>query len=189
MRKGATLAEILVAGGLLLVVLGLFVPIWTLAMKTWSRSQEMQSTQRDILALSYRLRRDYLASRPESLQVSQGGGITLLSFLSYEAVQGTHTVWTETGDVMWRKWVQYRYEKGSVRRREEALPSPTPDPPSLPPSWLPKGSHVLATHLTAFQVTGGLTLRVQISAQDGKSLTSTQVSVMPALYGMDALGY
>lgn len=194
-RRGATVAEMMVACGLLMLAVGLFLPIWQIAMRTWQRSEEVQSVQRDTLALAYRLRSDYLASRPESLVVlAQPGTQTLLSFLSYEGVQSHETLWTTTGEVMWRKWVQYQFRDGErrVRRRETALATPAQEVTEAPPAWSDSGAHTLAWNVEAFQVnspTRSLVLRLNLTARQGVSSSSTEIAVMPRLYGMDAAGY
>ena len=190
-RGGLSLAEVLVGSTLLLLVIGLFLPIWGISMRTWARSEEMQGAQRDTLALSYRLRRDYLASRPESLRVESTAGQTMISFQSYEAVQGGSSLWTSNGEILWRKWVQYRYQDRKVWRREEALPSPTQQAPGPTPAWDPHNAHLVASHVNQLEVTDGQSLRleVHIVAQQGKAESATSVSVLPTLYGMDVLGY
>lgn len=191
-RSGFTLAEILVASALLFVAISLFLPIFQIATRTWSRTEETQSAQRDTLALSYRLRRDFLASKPESLVVTHSGGETLLSFVSYEAPVTQETAWTSNGEVLWRKWVQYQYLDHKVRRKEVGLPTPTQTPSGPPPAWSATGAHVVASQVESFEVASpsqSVILRVRILTQQGKSISSTAVTVLPGLYGMDALGY
>lgn len=181
----------LVASCLLLLVVGLFLPIWRIALKTWARSEEVQSAQRDTLALSYRLRRDYLSSRPESLRVDRQGGQVLISFQSFEAAKGKESLWTSNGEIMWRKWVQYQYKNLQVRRREESLATATQLPPGPTPLWSASDAHLVAQHVKSFEVTTpsqSVRLDVRIVAQQGSANSSTSVSVLPALYGMDVLG-
>jgi hypothetical protein len=190
-RCGVSLAETLVGASLLLLVIGLFLPIWQIAMRTWLRSEEVQTTQRATLALSFRLRRDYLASRPDSLRVDRQAGQTLVSFQSYEAALGRESLWNSNGEILWRKWVQYQYHNKQVRRREQALPAPTQESPGPTPAWDPKDAHLVATHVENFEVvspTQSLRLDVRILAREGKATSATSVSVLPALYGLDVLG-
>lgn len=194
-RRGATLAEIMVASGLVLLTVGLFLPIWQIAMRTWQRGEEVQTVQRDTLALSYRLRSDYLASRPESMIVNVvPGSQTLLSFLSYEGVQNRETLWNSSGEVLWRKWVQYQFVDAErrVRRREVALASPSQEPSEPVPAWSNRGAHTLGWNVGIFQVTSpsnSLVLRLRIQALKGNSSTATSLAVIPRLYGLDVVSY
>ncbi|MBX3169400.1 MAG: hypothetical protein KF760_18515 [Candidatus Eremiobacteraeota bacterium] len=162
--------------------------------QAWQRSGNLQTAQRDTLALSFRLRRDFAASRPESLAVQRGSDTVLLSFLSYESVQGTETMWNENGEVLWRKWNQYFYEpaKHSVRRREVPLATPSSEPTEPAPAWDADETSLVAGHVSQFQVssrTGDIKLKVTIVTQDDTATSSTQVSVLPNLYALDTVGY
>lgn len=194
LRRAFTFAETLVAAGLLLLLLGFFVPIMRICWLAWHRGGNMQTVQRDTLALSFRLRRDFSASKPETLVVRKTGSTVLLAFLSYESVQGTETLWNEKGEVLWRKWVEYYFEstRQTVRRREVALATPSVEPNEPFPPWSSTQSARVAGHVTQFQVTsttGDLKLKVNIVTQEETAQSATQITALPSLYALDTLGY
>lgn len=181
------------AGGLSLLLLGLFIPVFSIAWRTWERAQASQSAQRDALAVAYRLRRDYAASKPESLLVSRSGTRMTLSFVSYDSATGTEPMWTAKGEILWRKWVQYRYESRlrSVYRREEALATPTRTPPPSAPSWRDRDAHRLASHIELFDLTArsaDIRLSLRLRARDQQATSSTQINLLPTLYALDTMG-
>lgn len=193
-RLGFTFAETLVAAGLFLLLLGFFFPIMRICWQAWQRSGHLQTVQRDTLALSFRLRRDFASSRPESLVVQRSNGNVLISFLSYEAVQGTETMWNENGEIFWRKWNQYYYDgvRHSVRRREVALVTPASEPTEPVPAWDGSRGGLVAGHVGQFQVssnTGEVKLKVTIMTQEETATSATQISVLPSVYALDTVGY
>ena len=192
--SGFTLAETIVAGGLFLLLLGFFVPIMRICWRAWQRGDDLQTAQRDTLALSFRLRKDYSSSKPESLAVQRIGSSVVLSFLSYESVQGSETMWNEKGEIFWRKWVQYSFEapKHRVLRKEVALPVPASEPDPTVPVWNSDKATLLAGHVQQFQVscaTGEVRLVVQVLAEQGTAASATQISALPGVYALDTLGY
>lgn len=193
-RQAFTLAETIVAAGLFLLLLGFFVPIMRICWLAWHRSGDLQTVQRDTLALSFRLRRDFASSRPESLVVKRTGGDVLVSFLSFESVQGTETMWNENGEIFWRKWSQYFYDaaKHSVRRREVALATPASEPTEPVPDWDGTKGSLVAGHVTKFQVasnSGDVKFKVNITTQEDTATSVTQISVLPSVYALDTVGY
>ena len=193
-RPAFTLAETIVAAGLFLLLLGFFVPIMRICWQAWHRSGDLQTVQRDTLSLSFRLRRDFASSRPESLVVQRSSGNVLVSFLSFESVQGTETMWNENGEIFWRKWSQYFYDGGkhSVRRREVALATPANEPTEPVPAWDGSKGSLVAGHVTQFQVasnSGDVKLKVTIMTQEDTATSVTQVSVLPGVYALDTVGY
>ena len=193
-RRAFTLIETIIAAGLFLLLLGFFVPIMRICWQAWHRGGNMQTVQRDTLALSFRLRRDFSASRPESLVVRKTGSTVLIAFLSYESVQGTETVWNEKGEVLWRKWVEYYFEsaKQTVRRREIALAAPTVEANEPVPAWSNVQSSRVAGHVTQFQVSSSnadLKLKINIVTQEETASSATQITALPSLYALDTLGY
>jgi hypothetical protein len=180
------------ASALVLLVVGLIAPIFRIATRSWHRTEEAQSVQRDTLALSYRLRSDYLASRPQSLRVEPQDGGTQLSFLSYQGVGERETLWTPNGEIIWRKWVQYRFRQAEhrVRRRETALASPGQDPAEPPPVWNDQDAHTVAWNVAVFDLqstSGSLVLRLNLTARQGLSSSGTAIAVLPLLYGSDVV--
>lgn len=192
--RGLTLAETLVAGGLLVLLLGFLVPVWNICWRTWGRGEEVQSAQRDTLALSFRLRRDFSASRPESLRVQRTTGDVLISFLSLDAAVGQGPSWSPKGDILWKKWVQYFFDSTQHRvlRKEVPLEPPTEEPSLTPPPWSLGGSHAVANHVQEFRVTSEdseVVFNAQILTRDGQAESATRVTVLPSVYALDNIGY
>ncbi|MFN8609090.1 MAG: hypothetical protein U0931_16260 [Vulcanimicrobiota bacterium] len=189
-----TMAETVVGFGLFLLLLGFFIPIMRICWMAWKHSDNLQTVQRDTLALSYRLRQDYASAKPESLRILRNNGDVLISFISFEAVQGTETKWNESGEIVWRKWVQYYFESGlhTVRRREVGLASPSTEPNEPPPTWNGYKTLKVASHVTLFQVQGhdaSVMLLVKIATEQEEASSATQISVLPGVYALDTVGY
>ncbi|MBT9584835.1 hypothetical protein IV102_15935 [bacterium] len=193
-RTGLTLAEVLVAGGLFLLILGFFVPVFRICWRSWSRGEDLQATQRATLSLTSRLRHDFANSLPESLRVEKSASNTLLSFISFDASAGQQTMWTEKGEIIWRKWVQYKFDASdqTVRRREVALTPPTEEPSASPPAWDIRTSHPVARNVSRFDLdsaSGQVRLHVYVLANQGGAESATDISVLPAVYALDTVGY
>lgn len=192
--RAFTLAETIVAAGLFLLLLGFFVPIMRICWLAWKHSDNLQTAQRDTLALSYRLRQDYASARPESLRILKTGSNLLISFMSYEAVQGTETMWNESGEILWRKWVQYYFDSDQhlVRRREKALTNPGTEPREDPPVWNSDKTSKVAGHVTLFSTTGkdgDIKLVIKVNTEQEEATSATQISVLPNVYALDTVGY
>ena len=191
--RGVTLIEVIIAGGLSLLLAGLFLPIFSIAWRTWERGQASQAAQRDTLAVTYRLRRDYSSAKPESLHLRTQSGILTLSFISYDSAVGTEAMWTPKGEILWRKWVQYRYNSAqrSVHRREEAIDPPTRNPASTPPNWLARDAHRLASHIELFDIQSvnqDVRLSLRLRSREEQAVSSMQVYLLPSLYALDTAG-
>ena len=191
-RRAATLSEILVAGALLLIILGFFAPLLWLSGSIWRATEAGKAAQGEVLTLVYRLQHDYRAAMPGSLRQSSESGVTQLSFLSFEPVLGSDIQWNPQGRVFWKKWVQYRFTSAAnrVERREVALPTPTVKPPLKPPSW-PSGSlgQTLAFHVNLFEVVpsppDNPLLRVRLASQVNSRTGGSELRILPRLYQCD----
>ncbi|MBS2035902.1 hypothetical protein JST97_13015 [bacterium] len=192
--RAFTLAETVVGFGIFLLLLGFFIPIMRICWKAWKHGDHLQTAQRDTLALSYRLRRDYTSAKPESLAILRTGPNVLISFVSYESVQGTETMWNDAGEIVWRKWVQYFFDASqhTVRRRELALSAPSTEPNEPPPIWDPDKTLKVASHVTLFQAQSNsldVKLVVKILTEEEEASSATQISVLPSVYALDTVGY
>lgn len=187
-RRGITLAEVLIAGTLSVLLLGLVMWLYLSLQKTWQRGEQRQQAVRDGLIVTSRLRQDYRASLPGKASLSQLGSDQLLSFPSYEGAEGA--IWDEKGQVLWRKWVQYRYQPStqSLFRRETARTPATPEVSESNPAWPDDAvSHRLSCHLSEFQVQ---VQHSQLQVNGRVALDTSQspifLFVYPQLYGLDA---
>ena len=193
-RRAATLAEVLIAGALLVLILGLFAPLLWLTGNIWRAADATETAQSEALALVYRLQHDYRAALPGSLARTSGAGITQLSFLSFDPVVGDDILWSPQGRVLWKKWVQYRYRAsaGRVERREVALPTPTTRPDRTPPLWpADQSAQTLAFHVTVFEVVpappDNPLLRVRLGIEVEKRTGGSEIRVLPRFYQCDTL--
>lgn len=193
MRRGVTVAEALVGASIGLLLIGLLVPILRITARAWNRNEAEQGAQRAALTLAYRLRRDYQAARPGSLVVQSSAQVVRIAFLSREGTESEAALWTPQGGVVWRKWVQYRYDKArsEVRRCETALPSPTAEPTTPLPAWQSDRSRRVAGHVAQFDAStsNSVLLRVKLLGQVDTRQSYTEISTLPTLYGLDTLGY
>lgn len=192
--RAFTMAETVVGFGLFLLLLGFFIPIMRICWKAWKHSDNLQTAQRDTLALSYRLRQDYASARPESLRISKTGSDVLVSFVSYEALNGVETMWNDAGEILWRKWIQYFFDSSehTVRRREVGLLAPSTDPTEPVPVWNSYRTLKVATHVTLFQAqanSGEVRLVIKILTEQEEASSATQISVLPGVYALDTVGY
>ncbi|MBS2034523.1 hypothetical protein JST97_06035 [bacterium] len=190
--RGSTLAETLVAASLGLVILAVLSFCMVLSGRFWIRADETQTAQQEALAVQVRLEHDYRASRFGSLQVQETVEQTELAFLSYESSGSGDTLWTPQGEIVWRKWVRYRYQKstGRLERREFPLPEPSNKPDLTAPGW-PRGTSgtLLASHLSQFELVQARPdlplLHVRYTARVGQAGNQAQTLVLPRLYGPD----
>lgn len=194
MKRGATLAEILVVCGLLLLLIGLLAPVLWLTSRFARSAQAGESAQSEALTLVYRLQHDYRCSLPGSLTAETRVENTQLSFLSFEPAVGEDALWSRQGQVLWKKWVQYRFLPGAgrVERREVGLVTPNPKPDMRVPLW-PAGQkgQALAFHVTQFEVVlpppDSPLLRVRLATQVEAVVSGSEVRVLPRFYQCDTL--
>jgi hypothetical protein len=182
MKRGVTLAEVLLTSSLTLLVLALVVPLYKTMRQILTTTQLTQLLQTESLTVSQRLRSDYLTARPGSLVVGPG----LISFLSYR--EGLSS-WDERGQIVWRKWIQYRYQSPRLERREILLRPPSTTPVGDPPPWPSRErGATLARYLSRFEARViGSTLEVTFTSSSQGQISASQISLLPQLYGSDSL--
>lgn len=180
-RRGATLAEVLVASMLSLLLLGVVVSIYFLAQRGWTKNYRLQTAQASCLTTVARLREDYRRSRPGSAQI-QG---EVLSLPCYDDGSG-QMAWDSSGDTVWRCWIQYRWKDSVLQRRQIPI-EPARLDPGAPPAW-PAGElgHRVGQNLTRCQwsLTGAL-LQCQAESQFEGVASATHLRVLPQLYQPD----
>lgn len=180
-KHGFTLAEVIVAGSVSLLLLALVLSCWTLASRGWSRTYSMQSAQQETMIPLGRLQQDFRRANPEAIHL-QGD---TLSFLSSDNGDGS-VAWDSTGEVLWRCWVQYRWRDGLVRRRQVDL-TPSSSPPEPVPPWPDNApSHIVARGLESWQWTvRGAALDVAAECRREREVSAVRLQVMPFLYQSD----
>jgi len=139
-RRGATLVEILVGAGLLLLLLGVLFSVLIPAMKTWARSERHSEAQQAALLVSTRVARDYQFANPESVYVRQlpvtlpdgPARQDLLIFLSSLDENG-QVAFDDGGDPLWQRRivVYYDADRKQVRSQEIGLEPATVEPDPL----------------------------------------------------------
>ena len=181
MRRGLTLAEVLLASGLAVLSIGLLLPLYRTVHQILWATQRTQMLQTESLGISQRLRHDYLSARPGSLVIQAG----VISFLSYRE---NLSAWDERGLILWRKWVQYRHRQARLERREVPLSTPSSSPGNTPPNWPEEeAGSLVSRHLSRFEARSlGITLEVTFTTRQESQICPSQISVLPQLYGSDA---
>ncbi|MBN9414233.1 MAG: prepilin-type N-terminal cleavage/methylation domain-containing protein [Candidatus Eremiobacteraeota bacterium] len=181
--RGFTVAEVLVASTISLLVLGLVISCWMLVTQGWRKTYRLQTVQESTMVSTTRLREDYRRSKPGSARID---GPTL-SFLVYDDGSGESS-WDPSGQILWRCWVQYRWQNQVLRRRQVALATPLSEPGQLPPAWTePAEGHRLGRDLTACDWTlqGGVLLQVRTKSEFEEVPSSAFLRVTPFLYQPD----
>lgn len=187
-RSGYTLAEVLVASVLSVLLLGLMLQIGRICWRGWNTVQMRQGAQQNALAVVARLRRDFHGAMPSSVSVSPESDGWRLSFLSRS--DGRQQVgWDSTGQLLWRSWIQYRFSSTdhTVFRRQTSLTSATARPPLQPPSWpANEPGSLLSSEIRESQVTaaqGKLDATFLVGSSD--FAITTRLRMLCQLYGED----
>lgn len=191
-RRAVSLAEVLVASSLSLLLLGLMLWIYQAVQRTWHHGDLRQQAVREALIISARLRQDYRSSRPGSVQLASSGSDWLLSFPSYEGTgPEVGNLWNELGQVLWRKWVQYRFSGASqsLFRRELARTTPGPRVNEAPPPWgVDPPGHLLSNHLSECRLTIQQSrLEMNGIVRLGTSHSPVILRLYSQLYGLDLI--
>lgn len=182
-RRGFTLAEVVVASSVGLLLVGLVSSIFILASQGWNKTSRLQTAQQSTLVAVTRLREDFRRSRPESATI-QG---PVLSFLSFDDGSGS-TAWDTTGTIFWKCWVQYRWKEGVLERRQSNLAAPATEVSDPPPAWPDdKSANKLGQHLVRcdWRLLGQVVLDVSLQSEFEKQRSDAHLSVLPSLYQPD----
>lgn len=186
MRKRAfTLAEVLVGASLSLLILGLLVSVCLLMSRCWRKTSRLQTAQASTLVAVTRLREDYRQSKPGSASI-QG---PVLSFLSDQDGSGL-PAWDNTGALLWKCWVQYRWHNQSLERRQVALAPPASEPGGSPPTWPDgeEGHHIGLNLVTcSWTLTGTALLDISLNSEFETSSSASRLRILPSLYQPDSL--
>ncbi|MFN8608169.1 MAG: prepilin-type N-terminal cleavage/methylation domain-containing protein [Vulcanimicrobiota bacterium] len=129
-RRGFTLAEVVVASSVGLLLVGLVSSIFILASQGWNKTSRLQTAQQSTLVAVTRLREDFRRSRRSA--TIQG---PVLSFLSFDDGSGS-TAWDTTGTIFWKCWVQYRWKEGVLERRQSSTAAPATEVSDHASAWL-----------------------------------------------------
>lgn len=184
--RGFTLLEILLTSGLSLVILSLLLESWLLASRAWTQAEQTQSAQRSTLALSYRLQHDFGCSLVGSLYATDPTNPNCVSFVSDDA-----PAWSPSGSMLFRHWVQYRWDPGTqiVERRESDLTPPSETPPGGPPVWsLSERGTSVGQSISRFQAASpnyGPRLSLRLEATYPQSSSSLDLEILSRFYSQN----
>lgn len=143
MRKGFTLAEAIVGGGLAFLVLAVGVMVFVPALRVWNRGQARSEVQQAALVGGNWLRRDIEHAAPETIYW-EGGGLRLV-------VQGRPLEHDSSGAALWHEHVFYWLgDKGELHRQARELKPPPSEPPQLPVPARDPEARVIARNIYAF---------------------------------------
>lgn len=181
-RRGFTLAELLVASGLSLLLLGLVVTCWLLAGQGWRKTYRQQTAQQSTLVVQTRLREDYRRAKPGSARIVGD----VLSFLSYDDGEG-EPAWEPTGQISWRCWIQYRWRNRMLERRQVALAAAQSEPEETPPAWASEiPGRRLGRELVDWSwLLRGVLLEIRLSSRYEDAESAAWLRVLPFLYQPD----
>lgn len=128
MRRGFTLVELMIAGALLLVVLGVLAVAMRSVGRNWARAQKKAAAQSNAALALSRLREEFRAADPDSVRVGPGQ-VTFVSSLDRQGRLRFHDL---TGALLWQKRVALYRVGGELRYQETFdldLDPVTPDEP------------------------------------------------------------
>lgn len=178
-RQGLTLAELLVAAVVGLLLLGLGAQIWKLERKAWTGLGEAQEAQSSCLTASQSVRKDFENALPDSLQSRRAASDFEFGFLWSEGL------WDETGEARPRGWILYRYLSGKQTLERLVIPLASGVPTAAPPLpvWQGRG-HVVARHLDRADFTSlhPNQLSLECHSLVGTHASGTRIRVIPRLW-------
>ena len=191
-RRAFTLAEVLVAAALTVLLLGLITQLFLSLRLTWDRGELRQQSVRESIVVTSRLRADFRDSKPGQAQLTQQGSDWMLSFPSCAGSgESPGTLWSDKGQILWRKWVIYRYhgETHSLFRREVARPAVEAEVSEAPPAWVEdSANHRLSEHLSQWQMSlQGEQLQATGLIRLESASSPIYLQIYPQLYGLDLL--
>jgi len=145
-KRGFTLAEVLVGSGLAMLVLTVAVMVFIPALRVWNRGQARAEVQQAALVGGNWLRRDVEHAAPETLYW-EGGGLRLV-------VQGRPLKHDATGASLWQEHVFYWLgSEGDLHRQVRELTPPPSEPPVLGVPPRDPQARVIARNIYAFEGT------------------------------------
>ena len=162
-RRGFTLLEMSISGGLLLLISGILLVMMIAAVNSLRLAERRAAVQRNALLLVGRLRQEVACAHPDSLQVEPTAGLTFIS----ERTESGGLKFSSTGQRLWVRWLNVvRRPDQRVVLRQWSITNPSSPPWLTPPlagaaGWSERG---LAEHVQVldFQVdaNGALHLRL-----------------------------
>lgn len=173
-RRGFTLAEVVVGGGLALLLTGLTVSVWVLGSRAWNRTYRLQRAQQATLVTLSRIQQDFRRSQPGKASLQSG----LLVFPVF-AHQGA---WDSTGNILWSGWVMYRWN-GRLERREVAISPPLAQPVNRPTWPASEPGKRVAEDLSELEWSlTGSALDVRVSGRFEEATSLARLRMLPFLY-------
>lgn len=122
MRRGFSLIEVVIAGAVGLLLLGLLVLVLAPALRIWLRTQEDAEAQQAVAVVAARLREELRAANPESVHLLADPTAVLL--LSWKNDVGG-AEFTPLGEFLWQKRLVLYHRDDAVWVQEVKLPAPS----------------------------------------------------------------
>lgn len=181
MRRGFSLIEVVIAGAVGLLLLGLLVLVLAPSLRIWLRTQEDAEAQQAVAVVAARLREELRAANPESVHVRTNPTAVLL--LSWKNDQGG-AEFTNLGEFLWQKRLVLYHRDDAVWVQEEKLPAPSAEvePVRLTTFTPSPRDHRIARGVKEFTlardaVTGVITVRAMAeTVNERRSVLETSVS-------------
>jgi hypothetical protein len=195
LRRGATLAEVLVAGALLAVVLGVVTLLLLPGWRAWMRGSAKSEVQQSALVVLTRVVGEFENANGASVSVQRNDAVDsdgkpvrrdAIIFLSDEDDHGRVQLGPD-GDPIWQKRVVIYHDGDTEQVRSIAipLPSPTVDPdPLLVSTFSPSPRDRIVArnvHSLAFDWDMAPALHVEVEAHTEKYASRFQSTVLPVL--------
>lgn len=177
-HKGLTLAEVLVAASLSLLLLGLALHLWRLEHKAWSRLADAQEAQSNCLCAAQSVRNDFARALPDSLTIRRLSAGFEFGFLC------CGDRWNEDGEARPECWVLYRYQPAFQTLERISIPvTPDVDAPTAAsplPAWTGP-PHIVARHLSRAELSSlhSNHLSLECHAQVRTQSSGTRIRVFP----------
>ncbi|GMU57535.1 MAG: hypothetical protein AMXMBFR33_66810 [Candidatus Xenobia bacterium] len=173
--EGLSLLEVLVVGGLFLLLLALVVGVLVPTLRAWLRGDLRSQVQQNALLVVTRLREEYRASLPPTVTLPAGA----ITFASHQRPDGD--LQYQDGDLLFQKYVVLYHDaaRREVRWQNLAL---TPDPaPSPLAGYTPRADdRVVARNIRLLRFTpaalGRIEVRVESELGGRVSVLDTQIS-------------
>lgn len=185
-----TIAELTVAGALLLLLLGLTVGVLYMTLRTWVRNDVRSQVQQDAMVVTSLVMQEFRYSHVDSVvlrpvEVQVEGGVVrrdAIALLSAQDARGLNAC-NSLGELLWQRHaVIYHDRESRVLMQQLPLETPSAFPSVVKlPDFTPSPSdHVVGKHVRALRLemdaAGKLQIEVEVVLEDQTSKLATTVT-------------